>query len=137
MSSTLRSIASSQTTGGFFVPINVADDLLYTSFTTPPSSGTGYVNAAGNVFNYTTAANAVSAAGTAFGSDTTLTANTLLRDLGDRYTFVAGGQHVAIFAAVQQMNTTGNSQEGSPTVTYTCIWSANPSGNCTVGVARI
>ncbi len=137
MSSTLRTMAASQTTGGFFMPIVVVGNFLYTGFATPPSSGTGYVNAAGNVYNYTTAANAVSAAGTAFSGDTTLTASTLLRDMGDRYVFMAGGQTVAIFAAVQPMNDNGTSKEGDSLVYYTCIWSAKPDGNCTVAVARI
>jgi hypothetical protein len=137
MSSTLRSIAASQRTGGSYISISASGE-HYTGFTAPTSASTGFVNNAGNKYNFTSGANAATAIAAAFTGDTSMTVGNLYRDLNERYEFVAQGEVVAIFATVQLLNQV--EYEGSEAQLYICIWSAASavsSPDTAVAVARI
>jgi hypothetical protein len=144
MSSAQSSIHNHRLTGGHLISLGVTNAHMYpvSAYIVPPSSGTGYVNAQGSVFNYTTATNALNAAIAAnpTASDVALTAGIFLEDMGDRLVFSALGQTVLIFAKVRRLNDIDT--EGSETQHWTCIWAASPAASGTdyqaiVGVARL
>jgi hypothetical protein len=145
MSSVHSSIHNHRLTGGHLIGLGVTDATMYlnSGYTVPPSSGTGYVNAQGSVFNYSTATNARAAAAVALDdtSAVTVTAGMLLEDMGDRLVFSALGQTVLIFAKVRDLSNL--STEGDETQYWHCIWAAAPGVFDTdklqaiVGVARL
>jgi len=146
MSSVGSHILNHRLTGGHFIGLGVSSAvaMIASGYVVPPSSGTGYLNAAGSCFNYATAANAQTAIAAAFDATTTpltLAAGVLLEDMGDRIVFSAQGQTIAIFAKVRQLN--DFAYEGLPDTFYTCIFAGAPGGSAgtlvemLVGVARL
>lgn len=119
-------------TGGTL--ITVADTAVYpiANFAAPAAATLG----AGSRYSFpysTGASTANTAIGTALGSATTLSgAGNLLRDCGDRLTFLLGGELMSVWAQVQLLNAADS--EGTPTKYYVCIYS---SGTRAMTVARI
>jgi hypothetical protein len=146
MSSVTSHILNHTRTGGHLIGLGVTDAHFYpaSAYVVPPSSGTGYLNAAGSCFNYATAANALTAAYAALptAGEAALTSGLLFEDMGDRLLFSAQGQTILIFAKVRQLAPNGGAYEGNETSYYTCIWAGSPAvdganNQAVVGVARL
>lgn len=152
MSSVGSHILNHKRTGGHFIGLGVsgAVAMVASLYVAPTSASTGFLNSAGSTFNFgatggaTAAANAETAIAAAFDAttdDVALAAGVLLEDMGDRITFSAQGQTIAIFAKVRQLAQV--SFEGAETPYYICIWAGAPGGSAgslvemKVGVARL
>ena len=143
MSSAQSSILNHRLTGGHLIGLTTTAYYYPNSaYVVPPTSGSGYVNAQGSVFNYTTATNARLAAIAALptAGEVAMSVGEFFEDMGDRLVFSALGQTVLIFAKVRPLNEIGN--EGSGVQYWTCIWAAAPGvvtsdNQAIVGVARL
>jgi hypothetical protein len=143
MTSVHSQILNHTLTGGHFIAVSTS---AYTYLASdveaafPTASTTGFLNAAGAVFNFTTLGRAQSAINNNFDDGTALAVGQLYEDMGDRIVYSAQGQTVAIFAKVRLLNQAA--YEGSETPLYTCIWVGEPGGDdeydaMYVGVARL
>jgi hypothetical protein len=122
---------------GTFVVITGTTNAIASTFSNSSAIGaSGFLNAAGSVYNYSTVSDATTAIGDSFATGATVVVGTLYQDKGNRIVFSAQGQTVAIFAEVLPL--TNLSTEGGETTFYICLWSANPgTSECVVRVARI
>lgn len=137
MSSIDRKIHQVNFTGGTFVGVGATGAYVFSNFTAPTVGPTS------SVYSYTTGAtqaddSALALAGLAAALGTqsnSITAGECFRDMGDRFVFMAGGEQVAVVAAVQPLDNAAN--EGSQNRMYLTIWNAAPAAPCVVGVARV